>query len=159
MLRRTPRLIHPVFIVLEILDRDSTFYDTSAREPVRQAVRKGSQPHTGTRVKIRCQISFYFAGGRLDYISYDRRGIKEGTDGYVAFRIKDLINKGLAERDEDGIVSFSFGRGDRIVQLGNRVVDLYLTSFEDFAFYPGSSQTMLQVSFQDRAPSAQRGNL
>jgi len=158
-LRRRPRLIHPVPVVLEILDRSQSFFDTSAREAVRQAVHRGSQPNTGSRTTVKGHVMFYFAGGRIDYPTPDRRGSIEGTDGYVVFRIKDLIAVELAAMDADGVVTFGLKRGDRIVQLGSRRVDLYVLNFEDFAHYPGMNQTMIQVNFQDRTPSAQKGNL
>jgi len=271
--RRHPRLIHPVPVVFEILDRSQSFFDTSAREAVRQAVRTGAQPNTGSRYIVKGHVMYYFAGGRLEFPIHDRRGVEKNTDGYVAFLIRDLIRAGLATKNaeatagrvggdavpilpitagsivftvtNDGVitsqtiafggeasvdeiittlragltnasamvdssgyvvvytttrgsgnsvvindgasttitvsnvfgsstptetagtgsvvtegeVSYILKRGDRIVRHGSRHVDLYVTSFEDFAHYPEMNQTMLQVDFQDRTPSAQKGDL
>ena len=157
--RRKPKLIHPVNVVIEQLDRTNTVFDTSAREPVRQVTRKGSMARTGNQTTIKAQVSFYFAGGRLNYAMYGRRGVDEKTDGYIAILFTELIKKGLATKDADGVVTHSLLRGDRVVRFGNRAVDLYITSFEDFAFYPGMNQTILQASFQDRHPTHQKGDL
>lgn len=156
---RTPNIIHPVKVVYEILDRDATLYDESAREPARQAVRTGAQPNTGNRVTIKGQIMFYYAGGRIGSPMYDRRGVDENTDGYMAVRVKDLLRVGLATKNDDGSITYNIKRGDRIIQHGHRKVNLYVTEFEDFAYYPRKNQTMLQINFQDRHPTHQRGNL
>lgn len=155
-----PNLIHPVKVTFELLDRDNTLWDDQAREPVRQAVRKGAQPNTGSRVTIKGQISFYFAGAKLDYPEWLREGVLERTVGYVSLRFKDMKKAGLLTYDVDGkFDEIKIKRGDRIVYLEKRPTDLYVTGFKDFAHYPGFGQTMIQVNFDDRNPSAQKGDL
>jgi hypothetical protein len=155
-----PNLIHPVKVTFELLDRDNTLWDDQAREPVRQAVRKGADPNTGERVTIKGQISFYFAGAKLDYPEWLREGVLERTVGYVALRFKDMARQGLLTYDADNkFDEIRIKRGDRIITLGHRPTDLYVTGFKDFAHYPKLKQTMIQVNFDDRHPSAQDGNL
>ena len=155
-----PKLIHPVKITFELLDRDNTLWDDQAREPVRQAVRKGAHPNTGTQVTIKGQASFYFAGAKLDYNEYFREGLHERTVGYVALRFKDMKKKGLLTLTAEGkFDQILIKKGDRIVYLEKRPVDLYVTGFKDFGHYPKLGQTMIQVNFDDRVPSAQKGDL
>lgn len=155
-----PSLIHPVKVTFELLDRDNTLWDDQAREPVRQAVRKGANPNTGSRVTIKGQVSFYFAGAKLDYPEWLREGVLERSVGYVSVRFIDLKRAGLLTLDANGYFSdIKIKRGDRIIYLGRRNVNLYVTGFKDFAHYPNLSQTMMQVNFDDRAPTSQSGDL
>lgn len=155
-----PNLLHPVKVVFELIDRDNTLMDENAREPVRQAVRKGAQPNTGEQTRIKAQISFYFAGAKLDYAEWLRIGVLDRTVGYVSLRFKDMKRKGLLTFDVDGnFDQIRIKRGDRIVRLGKRNVDLYVTGFKDFAHYPNLDQTMIQVNFDDRNPTHQKGDL
>ena len=155
-----PTLIHPVRVTFELLDRDNTLFDDQAREPVRQAVRKGAQPNTGERVTIKGQVSFYFAGAKLDYPEWFREGVLERTVGYVALRFRDMKKLGLLTLTAEGkFDEIRIKRGDRIVYLERRPVELYVTGFKDFAHYPGLGQTMIQVNFDDRHPSTQTGDL
>lgn len=155
-----PNLIHPVKVVIQNLDRDLTVFDDEAREPVRQAVRKGSAPNTGDEITLKAQISFYFAGAKLDYPEWLREGVLERTVGYLAVRFIDMERAGLLSYDADGDFDvIGIKRGDRIVKLGHRTVDLYVTGFKDFAHYPRLKQTMIQINFDDRKPSAQKGDL
>lgn len=155
-----PNLIHPVDVTFELVDPDNTLWDNQAREPVRQAVRKGAQPNTGERITIKAQISFYFAGAKLDYNEYLREGLLERTVGYVAMRFKDMKKKGLLTLTAEGkFDEIRIKKGDRIVYLERRPVDLYVTGFKDFGHYPKLGQTLIQVNFDDRHPSAQKGDL
>jgi len=155
-----PNLIHPVKVVIQQLDRDNTLYDDQAREPVRQAIRKGSAPNTGNEITIKAQISFYFAGAKLDYPEWLREGVLERTVGYLAVRFVDMEKLGLVTYDADGYFDeLGIKRGDRITRLGHRKVNLYVTGFKDFAHYPKLKQTLIQINFDDRHPSAQQGDL
>src|SRR4030042_5431345 len=150
-----PNLIHPVIARFEILNVTDTFYDPRARSPVRQAQRDdGLSPSTAEFIDIRCQISFYFAGAKLDYAEWLRQGIQDRTVGYVAVRYVDARKKGLLTLDSDGnFSSFKIKRGDRIVRLAKRPVSLFVTGFKDFAHHVGHGQTMIQVNFDDRRPA------
>lgn len=154
-----PNLIHPVWVVLELIRRDETVYDKYAREPVGQAIRQGESPRTGDRVRVKCQYSEYFASAKHDYPDYQREGVLEVTDSYVAFRYKDLQRKGLVEYSGGKWVNLRIQRGDRVVQIGRETVDLYVQGFKVFAHYPGISGAMLQVNLMDRHPTSQQGSL
>jgi len=156
-----PRLIHPIRVTFEQIDRDSSFFDDHAREPVRQAVRKGSAPNTGDQITIRGQVSFYFAGAKLDYPEWLREGVLERTTGYVVFRFIDMKRADLLDVDATTgkFTDVKIKRGDRIVYLERRPVNLFVTGFKDFAHYPKLGQTMIQVNFDDRHPSSQQGDL
>jgi len=155
-----PKLIHPVNVTLELMDRDNSFFDQHAREPVRQLVREGAAPNTGTRTTVKAQVSFYFAGAKLDYPEWERSGVIERTMGYLALRFLDMKRAGLLTVDADGkFTDVKIKRGDRIVYLEHRPVNLFVTGFKDFGHYPKRGQTLFQVNFDDRHPSAQSGDL
>lgn len=150
-----PNLIHPVRITLEIVDVNSTFYDNRAREPIRQAYRAGIVSGT-TSITIKGQVSYYFAGAKLDYPKYEKYGIVEESDGYVSFRYKDLVKSGLVILDGNkDFQEFKIKRGDKIIKLDKRTVEYFVTGFKDFAHYPKLGQSMIQVNFADRKPSTQ----
>lgn len=154
-----PNLIHPVEVEFQILTRNETFYDVHAREPVRQVIRKGVEANS-TSVVIKGQISFYYAGAKLDYPEWLREGVLEHTVGYVSLRFYDMNKKGLVAYDSDGnFQSFLLKRGDKIIRLGKRSVEYFVMGFKDFAHYPNMSQTMIQVNFEDRNPAVQSGDL
>ena len=156
-----PRLIHPINVTFELLDRDNSFFDEHAREPVRQVIRKGTAPNTGDQKTIKGQVSFYFAGAKLDYAEYLREGILDRTVGYVVLRYKDMKKEGLLTQDATTgkFTDIGIKRGDRIVYLENRPINVFVTGFKDFGHYPKYGQTMIQVNFDDRHPSAQSGDL
>jgi hypothetical protein len=156
-----PRLIHPVWITFELVDRALSFYDQQAREPVRQLVRKGEAPNTGSQTRIKGQVSFYFAGAKLDYVEFLREGVLDRTVGYVSLRYKDMKKAGLLTIDSttNKFTDIGIKKGDRIVYIEKRPVNLYVTGFKDFAHYPRDGQTMIQVNFDDRHPSSQSGDL
>ena len=155
-----PNLIHPVAVTFKILNRAETFYDSQAREPVRQVVRKGVTG-TDTEVVIKGQISFYYAGAKLDYPEWLREGVLEHSVGYVSLRFYDMEKKGLIIYNSTTgyFQEFKLKRGDKIVRLGKRPVEFFVMGFKDFAHYPNLDQTMIQVNFEDRNPAVQTGNL
>lgn len=154
-----PRLHHPIPIIIEIIDRDDSVFDPYAREPVGQVVREGESPGTGDRVTIKGQISFYYSGAKQDYPRYTSNGIEEETIGYFACRYKDLIKANLVTETNGVFTDIKLKRGDRIVQIGKKQVDYYITGFKQFAHYPNQKQTLLQVNFEDRHPGYQDGAL
>jgi hypothetical protein len=154
-----PNLIHPVKITIEIIDRTETLFDTRAKEPVRQVRRKGIAVGT-TSITIKGQNSFYFAGAKLDYPSYERGGVNEDSVGYVSFRFKDLVRAGLLILDANKkFQEFKIKRGDKIIWLDKRPVEFFIIGLKDFAHYPNFGQTMIQINYSDRTPSTQGGDL
>lgn len=154
-----PNLLHPVPVTFELLNRDDTVFDRYAREPVGQAIRQGESPRTGERVTIKAQYSEYFASAKHDYPMYQREGVEEMTDSYLAIRYKDLLRAGLVELNNGKWENMKIKRGDRVVQIGREEVNLYVQGFKIFAHYPGSKGTMIQVNLMDRHPVDQQGDL
>jgi len=156
-----PKLIHPVNITFELMDRDNSFFDQHAREPVRQLVRKGAAPNTGDQVTIKGQASFYFAGAKLEYTEFLREGVLDRIVGYVALRFKDMKKQGLltVNPTTGKFTDIGIKKGDRIVYIEHRPMNVFVTGFKDFGHYPRYGQTMIQVNFDDRHPSAQSGDL
>lgn len=129
-----PRLIHPVPVELRQIDKPHTIYDADANEPVQHAAH-------GTLVKIKGQVSFV---GGADGISLVRTkgGPQAGETGYVLFRYKDLVARGVTLRFND-----------RITSLGSKAVDLYVTRVQDAGHYPDrKGSTIVRAWFSDRQP-------
>lgn len=155
-----PKLIHPIDVTLEIIDRDDSVFDQYAREPVGQVVREGESPNTGEQVTIKAQVSYYYAGARKDDPMWERGGVVEQTNGYFSCRYKDLVKVGLLTQTADGSFDeMKLKRGDRVVKIGREVVNFYVDGFKPFGHYPGRRQTMLQVDFTDRHPGYVEGDL
>jgi len=154
-----PNLIHPIKVTFELIDRANTVFDLYAREPVGQVVRMGESPGTGSRIVIKGQISYYFAGAKKDEPFYEAGGVTEASVGYISLRFKDMIKAGLVSVSGGQYTNMILKRGDRIIQMGKMVVDYYVGGFKDFAHYPAHDQTMLQVNFTDRHPGYQQGDL
>lgn len=155
-----PRLIHPINVTLEIINRDESVFDPYAREPVGQVIREGESENTGERVIVKAQVSFYFSSAKMDEPIYDRGGVIEESLGYIVVRYNDLIRSGLlALNANNQFENMKIKRGDRIIQFGKEIVDYYVTGFKPFAHYPKQQQTLLQINFIDRHPGYQQGDL
>lgn len=130
-----PRLIHPVPVTIEQIDRATTVYDEDAREPLQQAARK-------TRVTLNGQTS---GSLRIAGRGTTRMGRTKDEDGYVLFLTRDLRAKGIdpfTGLDDD----------DRIVSIGGVATTLYVKRIEPVASYPGLGYTMVKVFVDDRDP-------
>jgi hypothetical protein len=140
----TPRLLHPVPILLRQIDRRFTAeYDDNLREPIGQARREKKPVRLVAQMKI----------GDTDRPQASEGGVLERSDGYALFRTQDLR---AADVELD--------RGDRIVQIGDepndREVDYYITKFVWLGHYPSAKgPTLVKAFFEDRHPSRQRGAL
>lgn len=155
-----PRLIHPVPVTFEIIDRDDSVFDQYAREPVGQVVREGESPESGERITIKAQVSYYYAGARQYDPRWVRGGVIEETNAYLAVRYKDLVNAGLMTQTADGTFDeMRLKRGDRVIKIGRENVNLYVDGFKPFGHYPGRRQTLLQVDLTDRHPGYVDGDL
>jgi hypothetical protein len=155
-----PRLIHPIDVTFQIMDRDDSVFDQYAREPVGQVVREGESPNSGSEYTIKAQVSYYYAGARKDDPMWERGGVVEQTNCYVTVRYKDLVKVGLLTLTADGSLdTMILKRGDRVVKIGREVVDFYVDGFKPFGHYPNRRQTLLQVDLTDRHPGYQQGDL
>ncbi len=154
-----PRLIHPISVVIQPIDRTDTVYDPYAREPVGQVVREGESTGTGSEVTVKAQISYYSASAKQDYPMPQNYGMEEKTMGYIACRYKDLVAGGLVEESGGLYTKVKIKRGDRITQIGKESVNYYITGYKPFGHYPRQKQTLIQINFEDRHPSDQQGDL
>ena len=129
-----PRLLHPVDIHVEKIDRAATAYDHDAREPIVQAARK-------TIVVVPGQVNW----GTQKGLEPSKAGPREGASGYVLFRHTDLTVAGLTLEDND-----------RFAKLGNVDTDLYVDRLEHTAHYGDQGgPTLVKAYFSDRAPAKQ----
>lgn len=129
-----PRLIHPVDIVVEQIDRSQTYYDDEAREPVQQ-IERSAQVTLPGQVKWEEQFG----------LEQKKSGVRETSRGYVLFRKADLDGQSVVLQ-----------LNDRIVKMGHVETDVYLDSLEWLGHYQDQSGPSLQKAFfTDRRPSRQ----
>lgn len=129
-----PRLIHPVPVTIEQIDKSATIYDEDAREPIQFAARPVKKTLNG-QVKWQSQFSE----------SNTRAGTIEGASGYVLFRQIDLTAKAIVLQLED-----------RLSRIGTRDTDVYITNLRPVGHYPDQGgHTMIKAFFDDRQPSKQ----
>jgi hypothetical protein len=148
-----PNLIHPIPVRVQRQLAAATTFDSRARQPVRQLWKKGQGPGTGDAEDLEAQVNWN--DGRVGEPELQPEGAEERSEGYLLFRLVDLLDAGVATDHGDGTVDFGFKRGDRIVRIGRRRTNLYVTYFRDVAGYPDQDGcTLLEVNFSDRAPSS-----
>lgn len=148
-----PNLIHPIPVTIQRQSAAATVFDHRAREPVRQLWKAGEGPGTGTAVDLVAQVNWNEGGVAKPKVNPE--GVEEMSEGYLLFRLVDLLNAGVAVDNGDGTVDFGLLRGDRIVRIGRRRTNLYVLFFRDVAGYQDQGGcTLLEVDFSSRAPSS-----
>ena len=130
-----PRLVDPLPITVQQVDRASAVVDSVAREPI------GPVP-TGASVTLDAQVSWgpTLRSGRA---AGGNGGRSQQNQGYLVFRTYDLTR-----------ASVTLKEGDRVLQIGARVlnVPVYLYAADDAGFH--WNQRRLEVwRFEDRAPT------
>lgn len=121
-----PNLIHPIPVEIEQIDKENTFYDESAREPVKTVARK-------QKITLSAQVSW----GEKDEPSPDKAGVIETSRGYLLFSLAELSQKGI-----------TLQRGDRITKIGAMSLDLEIMSTQPAGHYPDQGgPTLLQAFF------------
>ena len=130
----TPNLIHPVPIIIQQIDKDTTLYDEDYREPIQQSRRKA-------RVTVPGQVAW----GADTRLVTNRAGVESSSTGYIIFRYIDL--------DAQSIV---LQLDDRIISLGGVEADLYVISFRPMGHHVDRQKpTLLKALFADRHPMRQ----
>lgn len=129
-MRLYPRLLHPVVVVVEQIDKASTVYDEDTREPVYQASRHAA-------VSLPGQASY----GSSKERSYAAYGPSEDESGYITFLMRDLTAQ-----------SVRLCIGDRISKIGNVDHDAYINKLQPMGHYPEFGATLMRAYFQDRQP-------
>lgn len=148
-----PNLIHPVECVIRRKNSAATKQDPLAREPVRTLYRAGDAPNTGVEVTLQAQVNWN-DGKYQKPMRANGGGPELDSDGYILVRLVDLLTAGVATDNGDGTVDFGIVRGDRIVRIGRRKTNLFVSFFRDVAFYPDQQGgTLLEINFEDREPS------
>lgn len=145
-------MIHPVKIEVQRINAAVTTFDLRSRSPVRQMWKRGQGPGTGTLSNLSAQVNWN--DGHQKRPRPHPGGVEEKSLGYLLFRLVDLINAGVATVDADGAVDIGLARGDKIVRIGVRKVNLFISWFRDVAFYPDQlGSTLLEADFTDRRPA------
>lgn len=129
-----PRLLHPVSVEIEQIDRGATNYDEDAREPIQQAARKAV-------VTLPGQASY----GSSSSLGHGSGGPQEGEGGYVLFRARDLEANSVTLQPDD-----------RIIKVGNVDHDVYITRLQPAGHYPPYGHTLVKAFFSDRQPVKHR---
>ena len=139
-----PRLMHPIIIAIEPLNRVATIVDDDFREPIQQ----------GNRA-IRYSIPGQVKWGGDDQAKASNLGSESESDGYVLFRFVDLRNAGI------NVVK----QGDRFVSMGSGAnkqdIDVYVVKIQQMGHYPDrSGPSLVRAWFKDRHPAKQnRGGI
>jgi hypothetical protein len=126
-----PRLIHPVNVTIETIDKARTLYDPMTRSVIGQPLR--------TSVTIKAQLN----NRRHDQVTMDPGGRETDGDGYILARLRDLERAGV-----------TIEIGDKITKLGRRDVAYFITRKEFKAGYSDQDgHTLVRFFYNDRSPS------
>jgi hypothetical protein len=148
-----PNLIHPIPVRIQRRNEAVTVFDRRAREPIRQLWKAGEGPGTGDAIDLVAQVNWN--DGHVAKPVFRSGGAEEESEGYLLFRLVDLVSRGVATERSDGTVIFGIDRGDRIVRIGRRSTNLYALFFRDVAGYPDQDGcTLFEVNFGSRPPSS-----
>lgn len=131
------KLIHPIPVTLEEIDKSNTDYNENANEPVRRASRN-------TAVNLFAQVTWH----REMNPKFRTETVWEEAAGYLLFEIKDLKKNSLV--DENGNTGIK--RGTKITKIGNDInLKLYVVKVTPMGHYPEpGGSTIIRVYFQDR---------
>jgi hypothetical protein len=134
-----PELIESIDVEIEQIDKINTPYSDGVagrRENYNHVVRK-------TKITLPAQVVFgKTPSDEAITLFKSQLGPDEAIRGYMIMRFQDLADKGVALK-----------RGDKIVKMGQLVVDLYVShSTNDPAAHFSSigGFTLLRVFFNDR---------
>jgi len=127
-----PNLLHPVPIIIRLIEQAETFFDEDTREPVQMMARKPT-------VTLDAQVRW----PRSKDADPSMAGRVDESRGYVLLRKIDLDN-----------ASVSISIGDNIIKVGTIDHDLYVNELEPLGHYGDQGgHTMLKCYFNDRSPS------
>lgn len=126
-----PRLIHPVWVQIEAVDKPHTPFDADLRQPIRTVRR--SAVRIPAQVRIRA----------LSEPEYEATGLDEDVEGWLTVRVLDCARK-----------SYTPKVGDRLVAVGKRTVEYYLRMIQDEGHYGSAGgATLMRLYFEDRRPA------
>ncbi len=128
-----PRLLHPVPVTLEQVDRSASFFDTAAREPIQGVVYKAP-------VILQGQVRW---NAQADLKAMQSIGFAADSYGYVLFAYPELNAKAI-----------ELTIGDRLILVGFVVAQIYITKLEPIAHYSAQGgPTLLKAWCNDRSPA------
>lgn len=130
-----PRLLHPIQVTVQQIDRDATIYDEETREPVQKVQRK-----------IDTTLSAQVSWGRTKDLNASAGGVREEADGYVVFRYVDLAAKQI-----------TLQLNDRLIKMGHVVTDVYLIKLQPFGHYGDQNGPALIKAFFASRESSRQG--
>lgn len=131
----TPRLLHPVPVIIQQLDKANTLMDDDFREPIQHSARQANVTLQGQHRERR--------HGEMEIKTRD--GLTISVDGYVLFRYVDLAAAGI-----------TLAENDRFVKIGNKTKDVYIVAFQDEGHYPSAGgATLVKAYYKDRQPIKQ----
>lgn len=128
-----PRLLHPVDIVIQQINRAGTRQDDDYREPIQRTTRHANKTVPG-------QVKWESEREESD----QPIGVVEEANGYVLFRYVDLNAK-----------SVTLAIGDKFIKTGNVDTNVYIVRLEPCGHYADQlGPTMVKAHFLDRQPSS-----
>jgi hypothetical protein len=135
----SPRLMHPVPVTIEQINRDQLIANVNARETFH-----GARQISKRTVELQAQHRKM--GSNVPAVS--AAGFNDVSTGNILVRTKDLRRLGVVLK-----------RGDRIVKIGRGpnalTMDAYLLAVEEMAHYPSQGGPTLQKwHYGDRDPLA-----
>ena len=127
-----PKLIHPIPVVLELLNTSVLKFDPDTKEVIPGGMGR-------TTVALKAQVQWT----EEDRLRTGDAVPRDQSKGYLLFRQRDLDNKGI-----------SISRSDKIVRIGKLTdLELYVISTKPRGHYPDQGgHTLLQADFSDREP-------
>ena len=123
-----PRLIHPVSVTVQPLDRTNTHLDRDAREPIPAQARAAA-------VTIKAQVHW----SRLRDVVPEAAGPVEKRDGWLVFLRSDLE-----------AASWTPGPGDRVTAIEGVTAHLYLTGDAQQRGQYAGRHNLVRCDFEDR---------
>lgn len=105
---RRPRLLHPLTVVIEPLDKGATYYDDDTREQIQILGRS-------VEVEIPAQVEYrdFVQHGQAD-ATWDRGGYIGEERGYILIRYIDATKRGYTPKVGDKITMI--GKGAEVPQ-------------------------------------------
>lgn len=138
-----PRLIHPVQVTFQLLQKGEMLMDDDAREPI-HGMRNDDD---GDEFTIPCQVKW----NKKDEPQANIGGVVTSSVGYFLARATDMdriLGTGVRLKRGDRIVSYtSAGPVYEVVTCR-----LYILNCEPYGHYPERGATLYKCHFTDRDP-------
>lgn len=129
-----PRLLNPIVIIIQKTQKAASPQDHLRREPINKITRAVSIP-------LKAQVVWNPGENSPgNYPVANPQGVSDAQTGYVILLDEHLVAAGYTPE-----------RGDKIVKIGRRTTELYLTEVAPHAHYEDQGDfTIIKAWFQDR---------